>query len=94
MARTGSLGGNGSGDIFLAFSTANPMPMPQADVPVLVKREINTEVMDPLYLATVEAVEEAIVNALVAGVDVAAVKPKGLVVRALDTAALAALFAD
>ena len=92
VGRGGTPSGNSSGDIFLAFSTADPMPMPQADAPLLVKSEISTEVIDPLYLATVEAVEEAIVNALVAGVDVAAVKPKGLIVRALDTEKLAALF--
>ena len=92
VGRGGTPSGNSSGDIFLAFSTAHPMPMPQADAPLLVKSEISTEVIDPLYLATVEAVEEAIVNALVAGVDVAAVKPKGLIVRALDTEKLAALF--
>lgn len=92
VGRGGTSSGNSSGDIFLAFSTADPMPMPQADAPLLVKSEISTEVIDPLYLATVEAVEEAIVNALVAGVDVAAVKPKGLIVRALDTEKLAALF--
>ncbi len=92
IGRGGTPSGNSSGDIFLAFSTANAMAMPKADVPMLVKSELNTEVMDPLYLATVEAVEEAIVNAMVAGVDVAAFKPKGLVVRALDTERLAALF--
>ena len=46
----------------------------------------------PIYLASVEAVEEAAVNAIVAGVDVASVKPEGIMVRAIDTAKLAALF--
>ena len=44
---------------------------------------------DPIYLASVEAVEEAVVNAIVAGVDVDAVMPKGLTIRAIDTAKLA-----
>lgn len=94
VGRGGTPSGNSSGDIFLAFSTANPMPMPQADRPLLLKSEINNEVMDPMYLAVVEAVDEAIVNSMVAGVDVAAVRPKGLMVRALDTEKLAALFRE
>ncbi|MBA4350634.1 MAG: aminopeptidase, partial [Rhodobacter sp.] len=39
-----------------------------------------------------EAVEEAVVNALVAGEDVATVKPPGLTVRAIDTDRLRSLF--
>ncbi len=92
VARGGTPAGNSSGDIFLAFSTANAGPMPQTGVTLLTKSEINNEVMDPVYLAAVEATEEAVVNAIVAGVDVAAVKPKGLVVPGIDTAKLAAVF--
>ena len=55
---------------------------------------MNNEILDPLYLASVEAVEEAVINALVAGVDVAAINPKGLTVRAIDTEKLAAMFRD
>ena len=93
VARGGTPSGNSSGDIFLAFSTANAGPMPQAGWPLLSRTEINQEISDPLYLAATEAVEEAIVNAIVAGVDVAAVKPRGMVVKGIDTGALAALFA-
>lgn len=92
VARGGTPSGNSSGDIFLAFSTANPAPMPQG-APALAQRdEINNEAMDPIYLAAVEATEEAVVNAIVAGVDVAAVKPKGLTVPGIDTERLAAMF--
>ena len=42
----------------------------------------------------VEAVDESVINAIVAGVDVAAINPKGLTVRAIDTAKLAAMFRD
>lgn len=94
VARGGTPAGNSSGDIFLAFSTANAGPMPQAAWPLLTKVELNNEILDPLYLAAVEAVEEAVVNAIVAGVDVAAVKPKGLIVPGIDSARLAALFQD
>ena len=54
---------------------------------------LNAEKIDPLYLAAVEAVEEAVINAIVAGEDTPTVKPPGHVVRGIDTAALAALFA-
>jgi L-aminopeptidase/D-esterase-like protein len=63
LARTGSVSGNGSGDIFLAFSTANP----HADAepgPNTVKA-VSNERISPLFSATVEATEEAIVNAMV-----------------------------
>jgi D-aminopeptidase len=65
LARTGSIAGNGSGDIFLAFSTANPgVARPSEGVANL--RTISNEQMDPLFMATVYATEEAIINALVA----------------------------
>ena len=92
IGRGGTPGGNSSGDIFLAFSVADPGPMPQDDGPMQTRRMLNPEGLDPLYLAAVEAVEEAVVNALVAGEDVPTVKPRGAICRAIDTAALAALF--
>jgi D-aminopeptidase len=92
IGRGGTPGGNSSGDIFLAFSTANPGPMPQDAAPLREKVELNGELIDPLYLAAVESVEEAVVNALVAGEDAPLVKPEGRVCRAIDTARLAALF--
>jgi D-aminopeptidase len=92
VGRGGTPGGNSSGDIFLAFSTADIGPLPQRHGTFTERREINNEVIDPIYLAAVEAVEEAIVNAMVAGEDVAAVKPEGLTIRAIDTQRLAALF--
>jgi len=64
LARTGSVSGNNSGDIFIAFSTANrrsgrPTRLDQIKM-------LPNDQMDPLFSATVEATEEAIVNALVA----------------------------
>jgi L-aminopeptidase/D-esterase-like protein len=64
VARTGAVSGNSSGDIFVAFSTANPEAARSAGVRNL-KMMPNDE-MDPVFSATVEAVEEAIVNAMVA----------------------------
>ena len=64
LARTGSSSGNSSGDIFIAFSTANhganKEPGPN---PILT---VSNERISPLFQATVEATEEAIVNAMVA----------------------------
>ncbi len=93
IGRGGTPGGNSSGDIFLAFSVANPGPMPQAAGAMGTQTVLNAERIDPLYLAAVEAVEEAVVNAIVAGEDTPTVKPPGQVVRGIDTGALAALFA-
>ncbi|MEO8244224.1 MAG: P1 family peptidase [bacterium] len=92
IGRGGTPSGNSSGDIFLAFSVANPGPMPHRAWPLASRAELNNEILDPIYLASVEAVEEAVINALVAGVDVDAVQPKGLTVRAIDTARLAEMF--
>ena len=64
LARTGSESGNGSGDLFLAFSTANPGAADPAAVTHTVQTVPNDR-LDPLFTATVQSVEEAIVNALV-----------------------------
>ena len=64
IARTGSTSGNGSGDIFIAFSTANPDAFRARG---LAKVEmVSNEEISPLFDATVYATEEAVINALVA----------------------------
>jgi L-aminopeptidase/D-esterase-like protein len=63
LARTGSISGNGSGDIFIAFSTANPGAA-AAKAPVTVSMLPN-DTLDPVFEATVRATEEAIINAMV-----------------------------
>ena len=63
LARTGSTSGNGSGDIFIAFSTANPNA-DKSPGPNIVQTVSNDRI-SPLFTATVEATEEAIVNAMV-----------------------------
>ncbi|MDQ2919824.1 MAG: P1 family peptidase [Verrucomicrobiota bacterium] len=68
LARTGSVSGNGSGDLFLAFSTANPSVADPRKTTHSVET-IPNDLMDPLFTGTVQAVEEAIVNALVANRD-------------------------
>jgi len=65
LSRTGSFAGNGSGDIFIAFSTGNEgANQARSDISL---DTISNEDMNPLFIATIQAVEEAITNALVAG---------------------------
>ena len=60
----GGRGENGSGDIFIAFSTANPSAFQRKD---FTKADIlPNDLINPLFEATVQAVEEAIINAKVA----------------------------
>jgi L-aminopeptidase/D-esterase-like protein len=66
LARTGAIGHNSSGDIFLAFSTANRDAY-AARGPGLRKAEFLTNsAIDPLFEATVEATEEAVIDAMIA----------------------------
>lgn len=64
MGLLGSYAGNSSGDLFLAFSTANPSAAKSEGTPSLVM--LPNERIDPLFQATVEATEEAVVNAMLA----------------------------
>jgi D-aminopeptidase len=64
LGRDGSISGNGSGDIFIAFSTANPGAS-AADHVVDLKMLPNDQI-EPVFAATVQATEEAIINALIA----------------------------
>jgi D-aminopeptidase len=63
LARTGSTSGNGSGDLFLAFSTADRATKLEG---VNDLRMLANESMNPLFDATVQATEEAIINAMIA----------------------------
>ena len=67
LARTGAVSGNGSGDLFLAFSTAN-IGAWSPGAPTQVEL-LGNDQLDPVFAAVVEATEEAVVNALVAGRD-------------------------
>jgi len=67
LARMGSFAGNGSGDIFVSFSTANAKAMGGAEV--LHAEFLDNGCLDPLFEATAQATEEAIVNAMIAARD-------------------------
>ena len=62
LARTGFYSSNGSGDFFIAFSTARRIPH---DSPLILKTEVvSNDAMSPLFLAVVEATEEAVINSM------------------------------
>ena len=67
LARMGSYAGNGSGDIFVAFSTANAAAA--AGGKINDAQFVGNDHLDGLFEATVQATEEAIVNAMVAARD-------------------------
>ena len=70
LARCGSTGHNGSGELMIAFSAANRIPLGSGDGLVDVRAVLDgpsadsPDVYNPLFAATVEAVEEAVVNAM------------------------------
>ncbi len=64
ISRLGGYGGNYSGDIFIAFSTANPRAADREKAPLL--KMIPNDKMSGLFEATAQATEESILNALVA----------------------------
>ena len=66
LARTGSTSGNSSGDLFIAFSTANVIPLRGSEKELNI-RFLTTDHVEPIFRATVEATEEAVLNALTMG---------------------------
>jgi D-aminopeptidase len=64
LGRDGSYSGDGSGDIFVAFSTANPGAGSSKGIRQL--SMLPNDSMDPIFLATVQATEEAVINEMVA----------------------------
>ena len=73
LARLGAISGNGSGDIFIAFSTANANAAKPSG-PAATVSMLTNDTLNPIFEATVQATEEAIVNALVAAEDMTGVK--------------------
>ncbi len=64
VARVGGTGGNGSGDIFVAFSTANPATYEKPNTATVTM--LSNDAIDPLFQGSIQATEEAVVNAVVA----------------------------
>ena len=84
VARGGSPGGNNSGDIFLAFSTANSKLIPQLSKSKLQFEYINDEAFDDIYLSIVQSVEESVINAMLAADDMETIRPEGFICKAID----------
>lgn len=84
LGRNGSISGNGSGDIFIAFSTANPNAFRSEGISSV--QMLANDRLDPIFKATVEAVEESIINAMVAAETMTGIENHR--VRALEHEAL------
>ena len=69
LARTGGIASNGSGDYVIAFSTAAQNRIVPSDTPVATRQVLSNGAVSPLFLATIEATEEAIINSLFAAED-------------------------
>ena len=63
LGRDGSISGYGSGDIFVAFSTANPNAF---NAKIADLKMVSNDGLNPLFQATVESTEEAVINAMIA----------------------------
>jgi len=88
IGRTGTAGGNGSGDIFLAFSVANPRELPHRAPGIAGFEMLNDERLDPVYDATVHAVDESVLNAMVAARSMGGTRWDKARVAAIDHAGL------
>lgn len=91
IGRNGTIGGNNSGDLFLAFSTANQMEMPAQAPTHFMLEMLNDEKLDTIYEATVQSIEEAVVNAMVAAADMGGTQWDEVAIKAIDHSALSAL---
>ena len=91
LARTGSISHHGSGDFILAFSTANTIPH-YPKQPTFTMTHLSDTHVNPLFQATVEATEEAILNALMQATTV--VGRDGRTFEAISIEKLKAIFRD
>lgn len=93
IGRTGTVGGNGSGDIFLAFSVANAGPLHGGADTFLQLEMLNDDRFDSVYQAAVEAVEEAVLNAMIAAESLGGTQWDKAHVAAIDHAELVEVLA-
>jgi len=87
LSRTGTIGYHSSGDIFLAFSTANAQALSSAGVRHL--DALADSALDPLFEAVVDTVEEAVLDAMICNEDMTG--KDGFTIRALPRDGLVAL---
>jgi D-aminopeptidase len=94
IGRTGTSGGNYSGDLILAFSVANEFYLPAIGEPQphsFTSEWLNDAHLDHVYGATVEAIEESVLNALLAAESVPTINPAGFVLKAIGHEELLAI---
>ena len=77
LGRDGSYSGNGSGDLFIAFSTANPEAISSKGVRHLTM--LPNDDLSPLFLATVQATEEAVINSMIAAETMTGINGKTII---------------
>jgi len=63
LARTGSIYGHGSGDVVVAFSTQGRIPH-EAGLPLVTTQQLHESLLDPIFQAAADAIEQAILDAL------------------------------
>ncbi|OSZ81299.1 aminopeptidase [Chitinophagaceae bacterium IBVUCB2] len=66
LAKTGGIASNGSGDYVIAFSTDSTLRIPSNSTEKLTQTVLSNDAMSPLFMAAIEATEEAIINSLLA----------------------------
>jgi D-aminopeptidase len=64
LAKTGGIASNGSGDYVIAFSTNESIRVPYQSEPTKAYTYLNNDYMSPLFMAAIEATEEAIINSI------------------------------
>ncbi len=84
IGRTGTIGGHSSGDIFLAFSTANAMTEIDSKTSTRQLEMLDDNYLNDAYRATRDAVEEAIINAMLAAQTSTSYRPEGMIIKAID----------
>lgn len=83
LAKTGGIAHNGSGDYIIAFSTDSALRVPFNAPEILQQKVLSNDAVSPLFMAAIEATEEAIINSLLAA---ETMKGKnGRVIEALST---------
>jgi len=66
LAKTGGIASNGSGDYVIAFSTDSSLQVPHHAPELLEQKVLSNDALSPLFMAVIEATEEAIINSLFA----------------------------
>jgi D-aminopeptidase len=95
VGRLGAVGGNSSGDLFLALSTAEPAPAaPPQPQGLQSLRCLTDPLLDPIYQTVIEATEEAVLDAMLLAEPAPTFRPAGGTVPALDGEQLVELLRD